>query len=119
MSSDIEFVQYVCDQVREAGHIRHRKMFGEFAVYCDDKVVALICDDQLFVKPTPGGRAFIGDAVEAPPYPGAKPHFLIEDRLDERGWLTELIRITAHELPTPKPKKAAAKARRAGRDPAC
>jgi TfoX/Sxy family transcriptional regulator of competence genes len=119
VSSDIEFVEYVCDQMREAGQVRHRKMFGEFAVYCDDKVVALICDDQLFVKPTPGGRAFIGDAVEAPPYPGAKTHFLIEDGLDERGWLTELIRITARELPAPKPKKAAAKARRGRRDPAC
>jgi TfoX/Sxy family transcriptional regulator of competence genes len=113
VSSDIEFVEYVCDQMRDAGQIRQRKMFGEFAVYCDDKVVALICDDQLFVKPTPGGLAFIGDVVEAPPYPGAKPHFLIEDRLDERGWLTELIRITARELPPPKPKKASTKSRRA------
>jgi TfoX/Sxy family transcriptional regulator of competence genes len=119
VSSDIEFVEYVCDQMRDAGQIRQRKMFGEFAVYCDDKVVALICDDQLFVKPTPGGRAFIGDVVEAPPYPGAKPHFLIEDSLDERGWLTELVRITARELPTPKPKRATTKARRARRDPAC
>jgi TfoX/Sxy family transcriptional regulator of competence genes len=123
VSSDIEFVQYVCDQMRDAGQIRQRKMFGEFAVYCDDKVVALICDDQLFVKPTPGRRAFIGDVVEAPPYPGAKLHFLIEDSLDEREWLTELVRITARELPTPKakpkPKKAITKARRVGRDPAC
>jgi len=105
MASDIEFVGYVCDQMRDAGKIRHRKMFGEFAVYCGDKVVALICDDQLFVKPTPGGRAFIGEAVEAPPYPGAKPHFLIEDRLDDREWLTGLIQVTESELPPPKPKK--------------
>ena len=60
MSSDQSFVDYVCDQMLDAGVIRSRKMLGEFAIYCDDKVVALVCDDQLFVKPTPGGRAFLG-----------------------------------------------------------
>ena len=105
MSSDLEFVEYVCDQISEAGRIRSRKMFGEFAIYCDDKVVALVCDDRLFVKPTPGGRTFIGEMVESPPYPGAKPHFLIEDRIDDREWLTQLVRLTACELPAPKPRR--------------
>jgi TfoX/Sxy family transcriptional regulator of competence genes len=105
MTSDLEFVEYVCDQIRDAGRVRSRKMFGEFAVYCDDKVVALVCDDQLFVKPTPGGRAYIGEPVEAPPYPGARPHFLIEDRIDDREWLAGLIEVTALELPAPKPKR--------------
>lgn len=105
MASDPEFVEYVCEQMRDAGLVRSRKMFGEFAIYCDDKVIALVCDDRLFVKPTPGGRAVIGEPSESPPYPGAKPHFLIEDRIDDREWLTELVRVTARELPAPKPKK--------------
>jgi len=67
--------------------------------------VALICDDQLFVKPTEAGREFIGDVVEAPPYPGAKSSLLIEDRIEDGEWLTELIQLTETELPTPKPKK--------------
>jgi hypothetical protein len=25
---------------------------GEYAIYCNGKVVALVCDNQLFVKPT-------------------------------------------------------------------
>jgi TfoX/Sxy family transcriptional regulator of competence genes len=107
MSSDTGFVEYVCDQMGEAGRLRSRQMFGEFAIYCDDKVVALVCDDSLFVKLTSGGRAFIGEPVEAPPYAGAKPHFLIEDRLDDREWLTALIRVTVHDLPAPKPRKTA------------
>ena len=102
MASDLGFVEYVCDQMRDAGRVRFRKMFGEFAVYCDDKVVALVCDDQLFVRPTPGGRAFIGLPVESPPYPGARPHFLIEGDIDDREWLTGLIEVTARELPPPK-----------------
>jgi len=105
MASDLEFVEYVCDQMRDAGRVRFRKMFGEFAVYCDDKVVALVCDNRLFVKPTPGGRAFIGETVESPPYPGAKPHFLVEDGIDDREWLAQLIQMTERELPVPGPKK--------------
>jgi TfoX/Sxy family transcriptional regulator of competence genes len=66
-------------------------MFGEYAIYCDDKVVALVCDNQLFVKPTEKGKAYIGDVVEAPPYPGAKQYFLVEDRFEDRGWISDLI----------------------------
>ncbi len=80
-------------------------MFGGCTLYSKDKVVALICDDQLFVKPTEAGRAFIGDVVEAPPYPGAKLSFLIEDKIEDGEWLTELITLTEAELPSPKPKK--------------
>lgn len=105
MASDLEFVEYVCDQISTAGHITFRKMFGEFAIYCEGKVVALVCDNQLFVKPTPGGRTMVGSMEEAPPYPGAKPYFLVGDRLDDREWLSTLIRVTESETPAPKPRK--------------
>lgn len=80
-------------------------MFGEYALYCEGKDVALVCDNQLFVKPTEGGRAFIGDVNEAPPYPGAKPSFLIDARVEDRQWISKLIRITYEELPEQKIKK--------------
>jgi len=107
MASDRDFVEYVCDQLREAGTVTFRQMFGEYALYCEGKVVALVCDNQLYVKPTNAGRAFIGDPVEAFPYPGAKPYFLIGDGLDDRAWVSGLIRATEGELPAPKsrPKK--------------
>ena len=106
MATDLEFMEFLADQMAGAGEISYRKMFGEYAVYCGGKVVALACDNQLFVKPTPGGRAYIGAPVEAPAYPGAKDSFLIEDAFEDRDWISELIRITARELPAPKPKKS-------------
>lgn len=105
MASDSDFVEYVADQMGDAGPVSYKKMFGEYAVYCQGKVVALVCDNQLFVKPTAAGRAFIGDLVEAPPYPGAKPSFLIGAGMEDRDWLGRLIGLTARELPLPKPKK--------------
>jgi TfoX/Sxy family transcriptional regulator of competence genes len=106
MSSLQTTVDFILEQISAAGNVSARKMFGEFGVYCDGKIVALICNDQLFVKPTSSGRAFLGEVVEAPPYEGAKPSLLIDNnRWDDAEWMTELIRLTAQDLPAPKAKK--------------
>lgn len=106
MSSKQSTVDFITDQTQSAGRIRSRKMFGEYALYCDEKVVALICDDQLFVKPTEIGEKMLGHAPDAPPYPGAKLYFLVpEEKWDDRDFLTDLIQQTAALLPTPKLKK--------------
>jgi len=112
MASDLSFVEFVVDQLDEDCAVTYKRMFGEFGLYSHGKIFALICDDRLFVKPTEGGRAFIGEVVESPPYPGAKPSFLIEDQIEDPQWLSELVRITARELPAPKPKKRKKKARK-------
>ncbi len=106
MASDLDFVEYICDQLAPATRITFKKMFGEYALYYQGKVVALVCDNQLYVKPTAGGQALLGRVTTAPPYPGAKPHLLIQDQLDDRDTLSALIRITAQELPEPAKKKA-------------
>ncbi len=106
MATQASTADFLTSQVSDAGAVRNRKMFGEYALYCNEKVVALICDDKLFVKPTDAGRAFAGNLEEAPPYSGSKPFLLVEeDRWEDRDWLTELIRITAAALPVPKVKK--------------
>jgi len=106
MASDLSFVEYVRDQINEAGQVSFKKMFGEYAIYYEEKVVALVCDNQLFIKPTVSGRSMIENVVEASPYPGAKPHFLMGEQLDNRQWMSNLIQLTASELPAPKPKKS-------------
>lgn len=109
MASDLSFVEYVRDQMHGAGAVTFKKMFGEYAIYIDEKVVALVCDNQLFVKPTGAGRAMLGSFTEAPPYPGAKPHLLITEQLEDQQLVVELMRTTAGGLPAPKPAKKAAK----------
>lgn len=99
------FLDFVVDQIENSGQITYKKMFGEYAVYSDGKIFALVCDNKLFIKPTEAGRVFIRDVVEAPPYPGAKLSFLIEDKLEDRDRISNLVKITLDELPEPKPKK--------------
>ncbi len=103
MASDREFVKFVCEQLRGAGDISSRRMFGEAAVYLQDKVIGLICDNQFFVKATGPGRAKIGVPTEAPPFPGASNWFLMAD-LDDPEFLAGLVRATAAALPSPKIK---------------
>ncbi|MCC7022431.1 MAG: TfoX/Sxy family protein [Thermomicrobiales bacterium] len=110
MATDKETVAYILDQLAPLP-VRARAMFGEYCLYCDEKVVALICDDTLFLKPTPVASAALQGAALAPPYPGAKDHYVVPgDRLEEREWLQELVARMAEALPPPRkrPRKRSA-----------
>lgn len=105
MSTQPSTIEFIIEQVTAAGTITSRKMFGEYCLYCDGKVVALVCDDQLFIKPTEGGRKFIKDVVEKPAYPGSKQYLWISGEYwDDADWMSELVKITALELPLPRRK---------------
>ena len=105
MATSKSTVDYLLDQLRGAGNISARKMFGEYCLYLNHKPMGLICDEQLFLKPTHAARALISDVVEGAPYPGAKPHLLISaDYWEDGDWLANLIQTSANELPEPKPK---------------
>lgn len=108
MSSKPEFVEYVAEQCRGAGEITYKKMFGEYGLYCNGKIFALVCDDEFFVKITDEVKAQYPELPEKPPYDGAKNYFLIED-VDNAEFITELVTATYNALPEPKPKTPKAK----------
>jgi len=104
MSSDKTFLDFLVDQIKGAGEITYKKMFGEYGIYADGKLFGLVCDNKLYLKPTVTGRNFMEEVVEAAPYPGAKPSFLIEEKVEDATWLSNLIKISLPELPEPKQK---------------
>jgi TfoX/Sxy family transcriptional regulator of competence genes len=104
MASDLEFVEYIVEQLSDECGVSFKKMFGEYTLYSNAKVVALVCDNQLFVKSTNAGKEYIGKFVEAAAYPGAKPSLLIEDKIEDSEWLSELIIVTEKSLPKAKLK---------------
>lgn len=107
MACDERTINYLVDQLSGAA-VSAKKMFGDYGFYCGGRIVALVCDDQLFIKPTQRGRSFAPDLAEGIPYPGAKPCLLVdEERWDDADWLVELVLITANELPMPKSKSKA------------
>ena len=113
MATSERTIEFLLDQLGAVQGMRARKMFGEYALYCGEKVVALVCDDQLFVKLTAPGKALVGKRyAEGFAYPGAKASLLVgADDLEDHERLAELIRVTAAALPSPKPKKRKATAK--------
>ena len=106
MATQQRTIDYLIEQATGAGPVSAKPMFGEYGVYVDGKMIGSVCDDRLFVKPTASGRVHAEPASDAQPYPGARPHLLIEaDRWENAEWLGELLRVTAAELPAPKPRK--------------
>jgi TfoX/Sxy family transcriptional regulator of competence genes len=105
MASDQNFVAYVCEQLGGVSGLSHKKMFGEYAIYVGQKVVALVCDNQLFVKNTDEGRAMLEKPVLGAPYPGARPALVIGAEIDDSELLEALVVLTAQHLPVAKPKK--------------
>ena len=103
-------IDYLLEQLVHLGDVTARKMFGEYALYLEGKVVAFICDDQLFLKPTDEGRALLDEVIEGQAYPGSKLYLVIPgDQWEDPDRLGTLIRTTADALPPPaskKPRKA-------------
>jgi len=107
MATSQNTIDFILDQLCDVPTVRAKKMFGEYALYCEEKVVALVCDNQLFVKITQAGKVLLGEHYdEGIAYPGAKPSLLIgADELEDSERLCELIRVTAAALPPTKPNK--------------
>lgn len=106
MATKKSTIDYLLDQL-SSEKVRAKAMFGEYALYCQGKVVALVCDDKLFVKITEPGKKFIGkNYEEGYAYPGAKASMHISgDLWEDARFMSELILITAKSLPEAKPKR--------------
>ena len=112
MTTRQDFVDYIAAQSGLGARLAFRRMFGEYAVYVDGKVVALACDDGLFVKPTPAVEALVPGAPREPPYPGARLYARVDEWLDDPDRLRALLVATADAMPAPKakaPRRPAAK----------
>ncbi|MEO6078018.1 MAG: TfoX/Sxy family protein [Candidatus Andersenbacteria bacterium] len=108
MATEQGTIDYLLDQASRAGTVTARRMFGEYAVYLNGKVVAFVCDDELFIKPTEEGKEFLKEVHEAPPYPGAKMYFQIPgDLWEDRDYLAEIFQITAEHAVSLKKKRKA------------
>ena len=107
MSTTQSTMDYILDQLSPLRDVSVRKMFGEYAMYYEGKVVGLVCDDKLYIKRTEPGKEFVGEFYqEGFAYTGAKASiFINEEKIEDSQWLSELVKITAESLPIPKKKK--------------
>jgi TfoX/Sxy family transcriptional regulator of competence genes len=106
MATDQNFIDYVAEQIGLGDRLTYKKMFGEYALYLDGKVVAFACDNSLFIKPSQAATKLAPNLPQQPPYPGAKNYPVADELLDDPNVLCRLIVETALLMPAPKLKKA-------------
>ena len=103
MSTSLDFIEYVCEQIAGVGPIRYRKMFGEYMVYVNNKPILLVCDDTVFVKLLSCLDEVMSDAEKGIPYKGAKEHYILD--IDNASLSKEVITILEPITAVPKPRK--------------
>jgi len=104
MATELSFVEYVTEQSALEDRISFKRMFGEYGIYVDGKVVAFACDNSLFVKASDATDALTANLPRRPPYPGAKPYPVADELLDDSDQLHALLVATARAMPEPKAK---------------
>lgn len=79
MATTRETVDFILEKLGMPDRFTVRKMFGEYALYADGVTVALVCDDQLYVKIFPESAELAELCEQDTPFPGARPHYLVEE----------------------------------------
>ena len=98
-----DLVQYIVEQASLAGEVMAKQMFGDYCLFCDGKVVGLICDDYLYLKPLPQLQSLLHECDQRmlPPYDGVKPHYVISD-VDDRDYVSSLVQTVAVNMKSKK-----------------
>ncbi len=106
MSTQHETIEFIIEKLGDPKVFTARAMFGEYALYAKGKVVALVCDDQLYVKILPASSALETLCEKDAPYPGAKPHYVVEEsQLSSIEHLPDILLDIASSLPAKKKKR--------------
>ena len=101
MASSRGYLDFITEQLSDAGEVSYRPMMGEYVIYYRGKVIGGIYDDRFLVKPTKSACAMMPDAERELPYEGGKEMLLV-DNVDDRAFLCALLDALYNELPAPK-----------------
>ena len=105
MATQKETIEFILEKLGGLKRFTARAMFGEYALYADGKVVALVCDDQLYVKILPASKELEKECEKGEPYPGAKPYYVVEEaQVSHLESLPDILLNIARSLPAKKKK---------------
>ncbi len=107
MLTQKETADFILQKLRDSTRFNVRAMFGEYAIYADGKVAGFICDDLLYVKIVPASKELEPICEKGPPYPGAKPYYIVEEvQLSTIQNLPNILTAVANSAPQKKKKTA-------------
>ncbi|MDR1760015.1 MAG: TfoX/Sxy family protein [Fibrobacter sp.] len=102
MASDMDFVNYVMEQINGTGDVSSKKMFGEYMVYVNQKPLILICDNTAYVKKLDAVRELLTTEETGVPYQGAKEHYILD--VDNGKEMKNVVKVLEKIIPIPKKK---------------
>ncbi len=102
MASTIDFVNFVIETLGNIGELRSRKMFGEYMIYLNDRLIITICDNIAFVKIDPRVKTLLPDAKTGIPYPGARERYILD--FDQPEIAQKVALLLADITPLPRKK---------------
>ena len=102
MACSTEFVEFVSEILSPIGEIRVRKMMGDYILYLNEKCVATLCDNNVYVKIHPSLNELMADAEIGKPYDGAKDHYILD--ISNQTLARKVISELWNHLPFPKKK---------------
>ncbi len=110
MATSKDFILYLQDCLGHVRGLRFKAMFGEYAMYANEIVVGLVCDQTVFIKVTEGTGALLAARVKlGHPYKGAKPAFMLtEGELEDNDLMAQVVVAALRDL-VPKAKPAGKK----------
>jgi TfoX/Sxy family transcriptional regulator of competence genes len=102
MSTQKETAEFILQNLR-GKDFSVKPMFGEYALYADQKTVGFICDNTLFVKIVKESLPLEEVCEKGPAYPGSKPYYIIDESMyHSLPELPDILRNIAKHLPAKK-----------------
>ena len=94
MASNLDYLNYVLELLKEVDGISYRKMMGEFILYLHNLIIGGIYDNRFLLKKT---KSLIEKGLkDQTPYPGAKPMLLVDS--EDPDEIKELVLSVYRDL---------------------
>jgi uncharacterized protein YdhG (YjbR/CyaY superfamily) len=101
MATAQDYIVFAAERLESCGVVRYKKMFGEYMIYVNQKPIALVCDNTVFVRILPYLDGLLSD--KGYPYDGAKEHYILD--IENSTLTAKVIALLDGNTPLPKPPK--------------
>ena len=104
MATSREYALFVENLFRGVEGFSMKRMFGEYGIYLQGRVLGFLCDEQILLQDTPTARKLLPNAERKELFPGSKLFIIFSDE-GNHHLLQSVAQAMWEELPVPKPRK--------------
>lgn len=105
MATSPAYAQFVENLFSGMDGFSMRRMFGEYAIYLQGRVLGFLADEQILLQDTPTARQLLPDAERRELFPGSKQFIVFADE-GNAHLLKSVSQAMWEELPLPKPRRS-------------